>query len=399
VTLGLVYTEGVRGMTGRKGRWALLAGLAVVAGTAGTPAALGQSPGVGPPATSIHVKLTQIATLTQPIAMAVRTGDTTTLYVAEKTGVIVAIRGGVVVSKPVLDISALVSQGSEQGLLGLAFSPDGQLLYVDYTDTNGDSHVAEYHMRSLRADPSSARQVLFVDQPFDNHNGGNIVFGPDGYLYIGFGDGGSGGDPFGNGQSLSTLLGKILRISPYASGTQPYTVPSTNPFVSTSGAMPEIWAYGLRNPWRFSFDRTTGDLLTADVGQNNWEEVDFQPAGDPGGENYGWNLTEGKHPYNGGTPPPNWTPPVYEYSHSTGGCAIIGGYVYRGAAIPALAGYYTFVDLCQGRLRAFLLSNGKVTNLQSLGALVTSPTSFGQDAAGELYMLSLGGGVYRIDPA
>src|SRR5436190_9236971 len=286
--MGVLHSMAVRRrvVVSAIGAAAIVAATAVLSGAA-TP----NAPDSGP-ASTIHVKLTQIASLDQPIAMAIRTGGTG-MYVAEKTGKVVVIRGGVVSPKPVLDISSLVSNGGEQGLLGLAFSPDGQFLYVDYTDTNGDSHVAEYHMRGQRADSSTARQVLFVDQPFDNHNGGNILFGPDGYLYIGSGDGGSGGDPFGNGQSLSTLLGKILRISPYASGTQPYTVPSTNPFVSTSGALPEIWAYGLRNPWRFSFDRSTGDLWTADVGQNNWEEVDFQPAADPGGENYGWNLTEG----------------------------------------------------------------------------------------------------------
>jgi glucose/arabinose dehydrogenase len=374
---------------------AAVAWTAALTVTVGSPAA--QAGRAAPRATSIKVKLTQVASLDQPIAMAVRTGDAS-LYVAEKTGVIRAIRNGAVDPRPVLDISSQVSQGGEQGLLGMAFSADARYLYVDFTDLNDDTNLVEYRMRGVRADPTTARLVLFVDQPYDNHNGGNILFGPDGYLYIGDGDGGSGGDPLGNGQSLGTLLGKILRIDPRQSGSQPYTVPSTNPFVGVTGAMPEIWAYGLRNPWRFSFDRSTGDLWTADVGQDSWEEVDFQPAAEPGGENYGWNLTEGNHPYNGGTPPPNWTRPVFEYSHNNGACAVIGGYVYRGAAIPALAGYYLFVDLCQGRLRAFQLSNGKPTNLQTLGATVGTPSSFGQDAAGELYVLSLDGAVYRIDP-
>jgi len=373
-----------------------LAGVAFVAVSVAMPVdALGSAV----PTAGVRVRLVRVATLDQPLAMATRTNSTDkALYVAEKTGFVMAIRSGKVDPTPVLDISGLVSQGGEQGLLGLAFSPDARYLYVDYTDVNGDTVVAEYRVRSGRADVTTRRQVLFVDQPFDNHNGGNIVFGPDGDLYIGFGDGGGGGDPQGNGQSLGTLLGKILRISPRPTPTAPYGIPADNPFVSTAGAMPEIWAYGLRNPWKFSFDRSTGDLWTADVGQDSWEEVDFQPAGDPGGENYGWNLTEGKHPYNGGTPPANWTRPIHEYSHANGNCSITGGFVYRGAAIPDLAGEYVFADFCVGRLIAFRLVGGAVTDLHGLGATVGNPSSFGQDTAGEMYVLSLGGNVYRLAP-
>ena len=214
--------------------------------------------------------------------MAVRSGDTA-LYVAEKTGKVVAVRDGIVDPVPMLDLSEEVSLGGEQGLLGLAFSPDGRDVYVNFTDTNGDTHITGYAMRGGQADTATRRDLLVVDQPYSNHNGGNLVFGPDGYLYIGLGDGGSGGDPQGNGQSLSTLLGKMLRIDPTPFGDRPYRIPTDNPFVGHVAARPEIWAYGLRNPWRYSFDRLTGDLWIGDVGQSAWEEVDVQPSDSPGG--------------------------------------------------------------------------------------------------------------------
>jgi glucose/arabinose dehydrogenase len=342
------------------------------------------------------VRLAHVATLDQPVALAVRTGDPT-LYVAEKTGRVVALRDGVVAKTPALDLSGQVSLGSEQGLLGLAFSPDGRYLYVNVTDLNGDTQIEEFAMGDRVADPSSRRVILSVDQPYANHNGGNLVFGPDGFLYIGLGDGGSGGDPQDNAQSLATLLGKMLRISPRPSADAPYTVPPDNPFVGRSDARPEIWAYGLRNPWRYSFDRLTGDLWIGDVGQNAWEEVDLQPASSTGGENYGWNRVEGTHPYSGDAPSGS-TPPVYEYSHDTGGCVVTGGYVYRGAAIPALVGSYVFADYCVGQLEALRLQDGQVVHT-SLGVTVQGPSSFGQDAAGELYVLSLAGDVFRLVPA
>jgi glucose/arabinose dehydrogenase len=329
--------------------------------------------------------------------MAVRPGGTA-LYVAQKTGRVVAIRGGGVVRTPVLDITEQVSLGSEQGLLGLAFSPSGQHLYVNYTDANGDTRVTGYRMRDGRADPATRRNVLFVDQPYSNHNGGNLAFGPDGYLYIGLGDGGSGGDPHGNGQSLSTLLGKMLRIDPRPSGERPYGIPSDNPFVDRPDARPAIWAYGLRNPWRYSFDRLTGDLWIADVGQNEWEEVDRQPAGSAGGENYGWNVLEGQHPFSGAEVPSDAVPPMFEYSQDAGGCTVIGGYVYRGEAIPELQGAYVFGDLCLGRIEALRVEEGRVTGHRVLGPEVPSLSSFGEDTRGELYAMSLGGEVYRLVP-
>ena len=329
--------------------------------------------------------------------MAVRPHDPT-LYVAEKTGRVVAIRRGVVSATPVLDLTSRVSQGEEQGLLGIAFSPDGRYLYADFTDTAGNTHVTQWAFTGGRAEPASERTILYVRQPFSNHNGGQIAFGPDGDLYTGLGDGGSEGDPLGNGQRLTTLLGKILRIRPTPAGPRPYIVPAGNPFVGPSGARPEIWAYGLRNPWRFSFDAKTGNLWIGDVGQNEWEEIDLLPAGRGGGQNYGWNLTEGDHSYNGATPPPNWVRPIYEYSHADGGCAVIGGYVYRGTAIPGLDGAYLFSDNCLGGIAALRVRGGRVVAERGLGVRVPSPSSFGEDGRGELYVLSLEGGVYRITP-
>jgi glucose/arabinose dehydrogenase len=339
----------------------------------------------------------QVATLEQPLAMAVRSGDPR-LYAAQKTGRVVAVRDGRVDPVPVLDLTAQVSLGGEQGLLGLAFSPSGEHLFVNYTDTNGDTHVTGYAMRQGRADPATRRDVLFVDQPYANHNGGNLVFGPDGYLYIGLGDGGSGGDPQGNGQSLSTLLGKMLRIDPRPSGERAYGIPPDNPFIDRADARPEIWAYGLRNPWRYSFDRETGDLWIGDVGQSAWEEVDVQPSESPGGENYGWNLMEGDHPYDDADPPSGAVRPVFEYSHEDGGCTVTGGYVYRGESIPDLYGAYVFADFCLGNLEALRLQDGRVVDHRVLGPVVPNLSSFGEDARGELYAMSLGGALYRLAP-
>ncbi len=339
----------------------------------------------------------QVATLEQPLAMAVRRGDPA-IYVAEKTGKVMAIRDGTVAPAPVLDLTGQVSLGGEQGLLGLAFPPSGRFLYVNYTDTNGDTHVTEYAMGDERADPATRRDVLFVDQPYENHNGGHLAFGPDGYLYVGLGDGGSGGDPHGNGQSLSALLGKMLRIDPRPAGGRPYAIPQDNPFADRAEARPEIWAYGLRNPWRYTFDRETGDLWIGDVGQGEWEEVDRQPSGSSGGENYGWNRMEGSHPYDGADPPADVVRPVFEYPHDDGGCTVIGGYVYRGTRIAGLDGAYLFGDLCLGRIEALRVAGRRVVGHRELGPEVPNLSSFGEDADGELYAMSLSGGVYRIAP-
>ena len=342
-----------------------------------------------------RLRLVPVARLEQPLAMAVRPGDRT-LYVAEKVGRVVALAPG---SDPwvVLDLSGRVSLGSEQGLLGLAFSPDGRYLYVDFTDAQGNTHVTEFTFGDGVIDPDAGREVLFVDQPYSNHNGGALAFGPDGYLYVALGDGGSGGDPMGNGQSLSTLLGKLLRISPRPSAGRPYAIPADNPFVGRRGARPEIWGYGLRNPWRFSFDAETGDLWIGDVGQNAWEEIDFEPAGSGGGSDFGWNLLEGTHPYERRSAP-GTVPPVFEYPNGDGSCAVTGGYVYRGEEIQELVGAYVFADYCRGALEAFVLRDGRATHLRALGPRVDALASFGEDADGELYVLSLAGTVSRLAP-
>ena len=356
------------------------------------PTSVSTSPRPGP--RGLHVRLVPVARLEQPVAMAVRTGDPA-LYVAEKVGRVVALVAG---SDPrvVLDLSDRVSLGSEQGLLGLAFSPDGRYLYVDLTDTAGDTHVIEFAFDHV-IDPDTGRDVLVVDQPYSNHNGGGLAFGPDGYLYVALGDGGSAGDPMGNGQSLSTLLGKLLRISPRPSGGRPYGVPPDNPFVGREGARPEIWDYGLRNPWRFSFDAVTGDLWIGDVGQNAWEEIDVEPAGSDGGSNFGWNLLEGTHPFERRSAP-GTVPPVFEYGHGDGSCAVTGGYVYRGGKIEGLVGDYVFADYCRGALEAFVPRDGRATHVRALGPRVDALASFGEDADGELFVLSLTGTVLRLAP-
>jgi glucose/arabinose dehydrogenase len=356
---------------------------------------------------AVNIKLTKLAELQRPTAMAIRTGDPA-LYVVEKVGRIRALRNGTLDPKPVLDITSLVgSSSNEQGLLGLAFSPDGSKLYVDYTNRNGDTRVDEF---AVGADGSvnaaSRRQVLAQPQPEVNHNGGQLAFGPDGMLYIGLGDGGAAGDQGpghvagGNGQSLGTWLGKILRIDPAPSGGRPYTVPADNPFVSTPGARPEIWSYGLRNPWRFSWDSATGDLWIGDVGQDAWEEVDLatKASGAGKGVNYGWNDWEGTHRYRDGNAP-NAVMPVFDYSHDGGNCAVTGGFVYHGKKIPALRGGYLFADYCGGVLRALAAKDGKVVQDRILPVRANGINTFGQDASGELYAATDGGDVFRIDPA
>ena len=322
---------------------------------------------------AVHVRLTPVASLNQPVALAVRVNDSA-LYVAGKSGRVTAVRGGQVDPVAVLDLGGQVSTGSEQGLLGLAFSPDGGHLYVNYTDTAGDTRVAEYAMNGGVANAGTRRELLFVHQPYANHNGGDLVFGPDGLLWIGLGDGGSEGDPNNTSQNPGTPLGKMLRMDV---GTGQYS----------------MWAVGLRNPWRYSFDRATGSLWIGDVGQDMWEEVDFA-AVQPGGLNFGWSRFEGNHLYNASRSAPGAVPPVYEYSHPGGNCAVTGGYVYRGTRIADMNGVYLFADFCRGHVMG--LSNGQV---RDLGMVAANLASFGEDGSGELYVLSLSGGVSRIDAA
>ncbi|HEU4355024.1 MAG TPA: PQQ-dependent sugar dehydrogenase [Actinomycetota bacterium] len=340
-----------------------------------------------------RVELRRVAVLDQPVAMAVRSGDPA-LYVAEKVGRVVALDDDGE-RRTVLDLTDRVSLGSEQGLLGIAFTPDGAFLYVDLTDLRGDTRVLEFAVTDEGVDPATEREVLAVDQPFSNHNGGQLAFGPDGYLYVALGDGGSAGDPQDNAESLSTLLGKLLRIQPRPTASDPYGIPPDNPFLDRPNARPEIWAFGLRNPWRFTFDRQTGDLWIGDVGQNAWEEIDVEPADSGGGVDYGWDRREGTHPFEAGSGA-DAVPPVYEYPHDGRVCAVTGGYVYRGREIPALAGAYVFGDFCAGRLEAVVLRDGRARDHRELGPVVENLASFGEDAHGELYALSLSGPVYRL---
>jgi glucose/arabinose dehydrogenase len=341
-----------------------------------------------------------VSGLDEPVFLTHSGDDSGRLFIVEQIGRIRILQNETLLPDSFLDIVPLVnSRGNEQGLLGLAFSPnyatDGQF-YINYTDLNGDTVIARYKVSDdpNRADSNSAEVLMQVDQPYPNHNGGMLAFGPDGYLYIGLGDGGSQGDPSDNGQRLGTRLGKMLRID--VSQGDPYAIPPDNPFINRAGARPEIWANGLRNPWRYSFDRATGDLYIGDVGQNAWEEIDFQPADSRGGENYGWNFLEGSHPYEG-TPPEGLVPPIAEYSHLEGGCSVTGGYVYRGPSLPQLNGIYLFADYCSGIIWAlFRNASGEWEKVELMNALFTI-SSFGEDQAGELYLLDhRGGAVYQL---
>ena len=352
------------------------------------------SPQLGlPDLASVRTRLVQVGNFEMPVALATRPRDPM-LYVAEKTGRVRALDG-----RLVLDVAAQVSSGDERGLLGLVFSRDGAKIIVDYTDLAGTIRVVEWKLANGVADVKSRRELLSIAHPLPVHNAGNLVWGPDRYLYIGVGDGGGYGDPGNNAQNLGSLLGKILRIDPSrpAAG-KPYTIPPTNPFANRRGARPEIWAWGLRNPWRFSFDAAGGNLWIGDVGQDHWEELDFQMAASTGGQNYGWARMEGNHGFYG-QKPPGAVGPIYEYPHVAGACAVTGGYVYRGNRIGGLRGAYLFGDFCLGNVTALLEAAGRLVQVKPLGLNVSNLTSFGQDANGELYALSLNGPVFRIDPA
>ena len=334
-------------------------------------------------------------------------GDDQRLFIVQQGGVIrvMDMATETLLPSPFLDISAIVNYGGEQGLLGLAFHPDyasNGYFYVYHSADNADcdlsnrcSWIARYSVSANPdvADPGSRMELLEVTQPASNHNGGMLAFGPDGYLYAGLGDGGGSGDPNENGQNINTPLGSILRLD--VDGAMPYTVPASNPFVGTAG-LDEIWAYGLRNPWRFSFDRGTGDLWIADVGQGNWEEIDHQLAGAAGGVNYGWNTMEGTHCYDppSGCDQTGLTLPVHEYNHSGGNCSITGGYLYRGS-VPELQGKYLFGDYCTGFVWAYDPDTDiaqRILTDQSVGNVL----SFGEDTAGEVFILT-GGSLWRLD--
>ncbi|MFJ5277784.1 PQQ-dependent sugar dehydrogenase [Streptomyces parvulus] len=341
-----------------------------------------------------QVALTEVAQAQNPTAGAAGPGDT--VWIAERAGT-VRVLGDAGLGEPVLDISDETTTDGERGLLGVAFDEDFTHFYISFTDLQGTSTIDEFAVQDGTVQEGTRRTVLTQEQPESNHNGGDIKFGPDGYLYIALGDGGGGGDPEGNGQKLDTLLGKMLRIDPQ--GAEPYAVPQDNPFVGDPNARDEIWSYGLRNPWRFSFDSGTGDLLIGDVGQSEWEEIDWAPAHSKGGENYGWSQMEGTHPFRGGTEPANHVPPVHEYDRTGLGCSVTGGYVYRGQAVADLVGQYVYSDYCDGTLRSLEIENGQVTAEHDLGVSGGEVVSFAQDGDGELYALAIGGTVWRVDPA
>ena len=356
----------------------------------------------------VAVELTPLLSVPLPIALAARPGSDS-LYLATKTGLVheIDVRGDEAsIVRTILSLEGQVSGRNEQGLLGLTFSPDGTTLFVNYTNVDGDTVVgAQVFDGDVLIDDRSVVPVLFVDQPRANHNGGGLAFGPDGFLYISLGDGGGAGDPFETGQDPFSLLGTIVRIAPLALGSDaPYAVPADNPFVDGGGA-PEVFVWGARNPWRFSFDRLTGDLWIADVGQDRLEEVVVAYASDGGGNgvNLGWPDVEGTAPFRGAGPPSeNYLGPVHEYGRGDG-CSVTGGYVYRGSAIPDLFGHYVFGDYCTSQLWGFASSQsqGPLGRFDIAGGRLPAETlaSFGEGPDGELYVLSFDSTLYRIDPA
>ena len=347
---------------------------------------------------SNSVTFEEVGTVPAAVDVATRTGDDL-LYVVSQTGSISALNALTGQATEVLTLSSdeLVS-GGEQGLLGLAFSLDGNQAYINYTNADGDTEISEYAVDATGTfNPPSKRLLLTIDQPYANHNGGGIERGPDGLLYIGTGDGGAGGDPERRALDLGSLLGKMLRIDPAPGNDgKSYSIPSDNPFVGIAGARPEIWAVGLRNPWRFSFDRTTDDLWIADVGQNDWEEIDVALADNGGGRgmNFGWSAFEGTHRYNDDQSAEGVTAPVYEYPHGDMGCSISGGVLYRGAAIPALNGWYVYGDYCTGQIRALEVNaDGTAGREVAFEAKVEGVSSVKQDANGEVLITGVLQGV------
>ena len=355
-----------------------------------------------PPLTTTRV----VGGLDDPVDLQAAPGDRSRVFVVEQDGRIRVLRGTTLVGAPFLDIVSRVGSGGERGLLGLAFHPrysENGRFYVNYTDRQGDTHVSEFRASppaSDTADPGSERELLFVRQPFSNHNGGGLAFGNDGMLYVALGDGGSGGDPQGNGQNLGTRLGKLLRIDVNAGS--PFGVPADNPFVGRAGALPEIWAYGLRNPWRFGIDRATGDVIIGDVGQGAVEEIDL--ASRQGGDNFGWNVMEGSRCFrpSSGCPTQGLTLPIVEYGHGEG-CSVTGGVVYRGCRLPGYHGTYFYGDYCTAFIRSFRLDGGRPVDQRDwtapLGRGVGQVSAFGTDADGEVYIVDHDGEVYRIEPA
>jgi glucose/arabinose dehydrogenase len=368
-------------------------------------------PAVEPTLDSVELTTVEVGQLDEPIALAARPGSPD-LYIAEKGGRVRLIKVTTneftdkdtyqVQSTPLLDLSDEVINEGERGLLGMAFSSDGRKLYLDFTrQPDGHTVVLEYEVGDdTIIDKSSRRELLFVEQPYSNHNGGQLVVGPDGFLYIGLGDGGDGGDPHGHGQDTSTLLGSILRIDPEEGSEDgpAYAIPPGNPFADGEDGAPETWLYGARNPWRFTFDTANGDLWVADVGQNEWEEINRLPAVNGfeagRGANLGWNEMEGTHPFDGGENPAGGVLPIFEYDHDQG-CSITGGYVYRGEDIPGLDGAYLFADYCAAGINAIQVDGDEVIDSRTWD-LPGPIYSFGQGDDGELYLLVASGPVLKL---
>jgi glucose/arabinose dehydrogenase len=349
-------------------------------------------------------RLARVGSFADPVYVTSPRGDRRRQFVVEQGGRIVVVRDGRKLGTPFLDIRSQVTAGGEQGLLSLAFAPDyasSGRFYVYFTGNDGNQRIVEYRRRDAEhADPGSARLVLQMADSEVNHNGGLLLFGPDRLLYVGTGDGGGAGDrhgPRGNAQNLGSLLGKILRIDPRESRGRPYSVPASNPFVRRSGARGEIYAYGLRNPWRYSFDRRTGDLVIGDVGQNEFEEIDFVKRGRGRGANFGWRPFEGRARYAPGEQAPGDRAPVIVRSHGDGNCSITGGVVVRDPRLD-LYGRYVFGDFCRGVIESARLSSGRVADVRNTSLKVDSLSSFGQDAQGRVYAVSLAGPVYRLIP-
>ncbi|MEO8603260.1 MAG: PQQ-dependent sugar dehydrogenase [bacterium] len=354
----------------------------------------------------------------QPVYITAPRLDTRRVFIVEQPGRIRVVEDGLLLDTPFLAIEPRVSCCGERGLLSLAFHPDyasNGRFFVNYTNRAGNTVVARYQVGADadRANPDSEQILITVEQPFANHNGGQLAFGPDGYLYLGMGDGGGGGDPRENGQNDASLLGKLLRLDVDVETTPFYAVPPDNPHAADGARLGLIWAKGLRNPWRFSFDRATGDLYIGDVGQDRFEEIDVQPAGSRGGENYGWDIFEGNACFEPDPAPtcpeqlpPAFTPPVLDYGRADGSCSVTGGLVYRGCALPDLRGQYFFSDYCSAFLKTFTLVDGTVTGLTNRtsalapggGRSIATVVSFGADARGELYIADLGGEIYKLVP-
>jgi glucose/arabinose dehydrogenase len=350
------------------------------------------------------VRLSKLGEFDQPLYVTQPPGERRDLYVVEKGGRVVLLDNGEARAQPFLDLRGEVSTGFEQGLLSLAFAPDYERsgrLFVDFTDTEGDTRIQGFRRDADDpgvVDPASRRELLSIEQPFQNHNGGLVLFGPDERLYIGTGDGGGGGDAMRNGQDLSTLLGKVLRIDPRPAEGRPYRIPASNPFVDEPGARGEIYSYGLRNPWRFSFDRAGGALSIGDVGQASLEEIDLVPRARGRGANFGWSAFEGNERLNDDQDAPGHVPPVLSYPID-GACAVTGGYVVRDTSLRSLYGRYLYGDFCEGELRSFTSRPGaEATDDRPLGVGVPQLSSFGEDSRGRIYAVSLDGPVYRLAP-